>query len=229
MLPYPQFLRGAAQARDFANRIVAHTRNGWYAYTDSGGRAQCQRVDFRFMGLWDTVLSTNETGVAYQLAVPMEFAYVAQAVSLNEYRSGLVHAFGSFGAFPLESIMQGASGSPQRPGHTTIERGFVGAHADIGGGFGEDDRQLADVALAWMVKQAAAAGVAMNAAPSTIIPNPMVHDRSDSILTGAPMPIPVSSLVVGRGRRNRSAIYRARGDGPQFRLRHIVGRRSRPH
>jgi hypothetical protein len=140
------------------------------------------------MGLWDTVLSTNETGVAYQLAVPMEFAYVAQAVSLNEYRSGLVHAFGSFGAFPLESIMQGAAGSPQRPGHTTIERGFVGAHADIGGGFGEDDRQLADVALAWMVKQAAAAGVAMNAAPSTIIPNPMVHDRSDSILTGAPAP-----------------------------------------
>ena len=33
-----------------------------------------------------------------------------------------------------------------------------------------------------------AAGVAMNAAPSTIIPNPMVHDRSDSILTGAPAP-----------------------------------------
>src|SRR5205085_989301 len=91
------FSRGAAQARDFANRIVAHTRNGWYAYTDAGGRAQCQRVDFRFMGLWDTVLSTNETGVAYQLAVPMEFAYVAQAVSLNEYRSSLVHAFGSFG------------------------------------------------------------------------------------------------------------------------------------
>jgi RHS repeat-associated protein len=182
------FSRGASQARDFANRITSRTRNGWYAYTDRGGRAQCQRVDFRFMGLWDTVLSTNDSGYAYNLAIPPDFAYVAHAVALNEYRNGLVHAFGSFGAFPLESIMQSAAGSPSIPGHTMIERGFVGAHADIGGGFGEEVRQLSDVALAWMVKQASAAGVAMNAGPSTIIASPVIHDRSESILTGAPLP-----------------------------------------
>lgn len=53
------FSRGAAQARDFANHIVANTKNGWYGYTDKSGTDKCQKVNFRFMGLFDTVLSTN--------------------------------------------------------------------------------------------------------------------------------------------------------------------------
>ncbi|NCT96034.1 MAG: DUF2235 domain-containing protein [Comamonadaceae bacterium] len=46
---------------------------------------------------------------------------------------------------------------------TRIERGFLGAHADIGGGFGENDSQLARAALVWMVEQAQVAGVTMHA------------------------------------------------------------------
>jgi RHS repeat-associated protein len=175
------FSRGASQARDFANQIVANTRNGCYSYTDRNGVQHHQRVRFRFMGLFDTVLSTNLAG-RYNLAIPDEFASVAHATAVNEFRGNLRHPMGSYGAFPLESI----SPTTSSEGSTRIERGFLGAHADIGGGFGADESQLAQVALAWMVQQARTAGVTMNSPPSTVAAHPVVHDRSNSIRTGAP-------------------------------------------
>ncbi|MCW8200877.1 hypothetical protein D8B23_21420, partial [Verminephrobacter aporrectodeae subsp. tuberculatae] len=77
------FSRGAAQARDFANRIAAKTDSkGWYSYKDQETKNQvCRKVNFRFMGLWDTVLSTNfSSHQNYQLAIPAQFSYVAHAV-----------------------------------------------------------------------------------------------------------------------------------------------------
>jgi hypothetical protein len=189
------FSRGAAEARDFANQIVSHTQGGEYTYTTTNGdgtkTTRCQRLNFRFMGLWDTVLSTN-IGRGYNLAIPSQFEYVAQAVALNEYRRDSTHAhMSSLGAFPLESIMQQGTSSPSPvPGQTRIERGFIGAHADIGGGFGADENQLSQAALAWMVNQATAAGLTMGDSPAlhTIVASPVLHDKSDSILTGAPAP-----------------------------------------
>jgi len=182
------FSRGAAEARDFANQIVNLTHNGMYRYqaTVNGKQVSlCQKVDFRFMGLWDTVLSTNASR-PYQLAIPSAFTYVAQAVALNEYRGDSVHPYGSIGAFPLESIMPGMYSTAPEPGVTRIERGFIGSHADIGGGFATNENQLAQVALAWMVQQAKDAGVSMNNLPLTVPPNPVIHDKSDSIRAGAP-------------------------------------------
>jgi hypothetical protein len=188
------FSRGSAEARDFANRIVANTTNGWYSYTgkDANGASvkKCQKVNFRFMGLFDTVLSTNYSGVSYQLAIPDAFTYVAQAIALNEYRGDLMHPYSSYGAFPLESILPGMYSATPTAGKTRIERGFIGAHADIGGGFGPNESQLAQVAFTWMVQQAETAGVKIDASqvPTSIVSNPVVHDKSDSILTGAPAP-----------------------------------------
>ncbi|MGX5649476.1 RHS repeat-associated core domain-containing protein [Hydrogenophaga borbori] len=187
------FSRGAAQARDFANRIVSATRDGLYRYTVTGSNgaqeARCQKVSFRFMGLFDTVLSTN-WGRAYQLGIPAEFSYVAHAVALNEYRGDISHPYGSVGAFPLESILLGMASPAPMKGQTRIERGFIGAHADIGGGFGENENQLAQVALVWMLDQARAAGVNMTDPDELhgIVSNPGIHDKSDSIQTGAPAP-----------------------------------------
>ncbi|HEU4458269.1 MAG TPA: RHS repeat-associated core domain-containing protein [Methylibium sp.] len=158
------FSRGAAQAREFANRIVANTRNGCYSYVDRRtGQTRHQRVNFRFMGLWDTVLSTH-TG-SYQLRIPDAFEHVAHAVALNEHRS----------LFPGESIM-GVQASTDR---TRVERGFLGAHSDIGGSFPDGD--LARVALVWMVDQATAAGVVMRSVDRTIVANPVLHDSSSRL------------------------------------------------
>lgn len=185
------FSRGAANARDFANQIVAATdSNGLYHYKDAQGKEKCQKVHFRFMGLWDTVLSTNWSGHNYNLDIPKPFAYVAQAVALNEFRGHTrpdgrpdPHNWDTWGAFPLESI--GPSSST--PGQVRVERGFLGAHADIGGGFGKNENDLAKVALAWMVQQAVKAGVTVNVPSLTISANPVLHDKSTNIQTGRPL------------------------------------------
>ncbi|GAB3427935.1 hypothetical protein GCM10027320_05460 [Massilia solisilvae] len=182
------FSRGAAEARDFANWLIASTNNGWYSYKGAGGRQMCQKVNFRFMGLFDTVLSTNKSGASYELAIPGQFAYVAQAVALNEHRGDTTRRLiNSVGAFPLESIM----GATISAGKTRIERGFLGSHADIGGGFGANENQLSQVALTWMVNQAKAAGVQMGDSPflHTIIANPVLHDKSDNQFSTAGAPL----------------------------------------
>jgi RHS repeat-associated protein len=190
------FSRGAAQARDFANRINAATRNGQYTYTiTENGRSvqRCQMINFRFMGLWDTVLSSNSSGLSYNLGTVAGFQHVAHAVALNEYRSGSTLAWAQrntlpnrdhWGAFPLESI----SGGTIPVGQTRIERGFIGAHSDIGGGYGsaQGGGDLARVALAWMIEQARDAGVTMRDGPSSIVANPVLHDQSNAIHLGDP-------------------------------------------
>jgi hypothetical protein len=223
------FSRGAAQAREFANRLVVATRNGWYRYqahardgslqVDAAGKPvmRCQRVEFRFMGLFDTVLSTNRSGTAYNMAVPSQFAYVAQAVALNEYRSAPAgtdafwtapsnlrfwddtrpHLPGGnhYGGFPLQSI--GASSSTV--GQVRIERGFIGAHADVGGGYAATENGLSTVALSWMVAQAQIAGVKMNTdeVPAIDMASPVIHDQSNLIRFGNPSTAPANFEVRG--------------------------------
>lgn len=175
------FSRGAAQARDFANQIMKNAKqdllgNYWYAYKDPQNRPQCQKVNFRFMGLWDTVLSTDAPLGTYNLHVPEAFQHVAHAIALNEHRGDTFRTLpGSTGAFPLESIVGGTIPANQ----TRIEKGFIGAHADIGGGFATNN-ELAQVALVWMIKQAELAGVKMLPSPNSTIPNPVLHDKSDN-------------------------------------------------
>ena len=138
------------------------------------GQAQlrCQMINFRLLGLWDTVLSTNLSGTRYQLDVVPGFQHVAQAVALNEYRGDTFRRLSdSTGAFPLESIM----GSILPVGQTRIEMGFLGAHADIGGGLGTNN-ELSRVALSWMIEQAKDAGVKMLDSTITVPSSAVIHD-----------------------------------------------------
>jgi len=108
----------------------------------------------------------------YQLGIPDAFKYVAQATALNEYRGGAV-------SFPLESIR----GAPTPQEATRIERGFLGAHSDIGGSYPDGD--LAKVALVWMIDQANLAGLKMNEPNRNVIANPVLHDKSSNLISGA--------------------------------------------
>ena len=129
------------------------------------------------MGLWDTLLSTHAG--SYNLAIGPKFAYVAQAVALNEYRS----------LFPSESIMARPQSVIPVAGQTRIERGFLGSHSDIGGSFADGD--WSKVALVWMVNQATAAGVNMDSGrlDRSIIANPVLHDKSSNLFRqGGPAP-----------------------------------------
>jgi hypothetical protein len=121
----------------------------------------------RFLGLWDTVAQFGLNGaldLAWRLAIPQRVAYAAHAVALNEHRI----------LFPVESI----AGSPL--GGVRIERGFIGAHADVGGSYAEGD--LSDVALGWMHAQARTAGVRMRELPGEYrrVTSPLLHDSNTS-------------------------------------------------
>ncbi|TXL64635.1 RHS repeat-associated core domain-containing protein [Zeimonas arvi] len=148
------FSRGAAMARDFVNRVARlDAERYWWL------KGFC--VDLRFLGLWDTVAQFGQNGSdnqRWQLGIPSAVGAAYHAVALNEHRS----------LFPLE----GAAGS------AVIERGFVGSHADVGGGNAEGD--LSDISLAWMTRMAAQAGVSMKALPADWqrVDAPILHDRN---------------------------------------------------
>jgi len=165
------YSRGAALARDFANRIARQTRNGWFSYDDPlrGTIGLC--VDLRFLGLFDTVAQFGLLGAAnagFDLGIGGAWSWVAHAVALHEMRS----------LFPLVSA--GSEGSAN-----TVEAPFIGAHADIGGGLLLDgqgrpmaDGDLSDVALNWMRWQALAALVPLDPLPAADreVTRPWLHD-----------------------------------------------------
>jgi RHS repeat-associated protein len=166
------FSRGAALARHFGNRVAQHTRDGrfWLQHPQRGVLSSC--VDLRFMGLFDTVAQFNVLGAgnaAFDLTIAPAWKWVAHAVALHEHRW----------LFPLTS----ARGT--QVGGNVVERAFVGAHADIGGGYltrqtspGSTPGDLSQVALAWMHWQAKAAGVPLGAGPTaTSVTRPIVHDE----------------------------------------------------
>ncbi len=152
------FSRGASMARDFANEVADRATSGIWARLGT-----CVRL--RFLGLWDTVAQFGSGGtqdLSWRLSVPAGVEYAAHAVALNEHRT----------LFPVESI----EGAPA--GGTRIERGFIGAHSDIGGSYAEGD--LSDVALGWMHAQARNAGVRMTALTSEFarVTSPLLHDSN---------------------------------------------------
>ena len=152
------FSRGAALARDFANRVLNKYENKEYGQ-------HC--LQFRFMGLFDTVsqfgINASQDG-EYNFDIAPEWEKVSQAYALNEHRS----------LFPLRSINRGT------------EVGFIGAHSDIGGGYNTDSEQfrgdLSDVALNWMLEQAKQAGVKFTNTPEDLrtVSNPVVHDQRNT-------------------------------------------------
>jgi hypothetical protein len=125
----------------------------------------CLNVNLRFLGLWDTVSHLGiveyddskesygegngaqyrpgpgyvppPVGNAY-LGIPASVDFTAHALAVNERRK----------VFDGLSIYE----NPRQSGGNKIERGFVGAHADIGGGYPDSD--LSDIAFMWIVHQA---------------------------------------------------------------------------
>lgn len=125
---------------------------------DTFRRHYSQTPRIHFIGVWDTVgalgipgTSLSETGkYAWhdtRLSGSVNYAY--QALALNEYRAAY--------AVPLWVSDDGE----KKAGNREVEqRWFIGAHANVGGGYGEDP--LADITLQWMSEKATAAGLQLN-------------------------------------------------------------------
>lgn len=93
----------------------------------------------RFVGLFDTVPSFgipgNDIDIGYRFSIPPNVERVRHATAANEHRK----------MFPLMRL-QGANCAPDP---RFIEKEFVGAHSDVGGGY-KDNAELSKIALRWM-------------------------------------------------------------------------------
>ncbi len=197
------FSRGAASARMFVSQVNALmngtlTKNKIYGpygasrqktwhdnptpwkYNQAWLKSNCNvNFNFNFMGLWDTVPSygtsfDNDVAdmkkLGMSLSIPSKFKKVVHAVAVNEHRA----QFHNRSIFEDQAQATKFANSANR-----VERGFLGAHSDIGGGYQEGD--LSDVSLMWVIQEAKKAGIDFD---STLIKNkgwdkvtnPIVHD-----------------------------------------------------
>jgi len=113
------FSRGAAEARDFVNRINVE-------YRDNAA------VSVGFVGLFDTVATiglANDVNIGFDLDLSNVSAEkIVHLTAKNEHRNN----------FPLESLIRTDGGTEPN----TEEIALMGVHSDIGGGYGElDDTQ----------------------------------------------------------------------------------------
>jgi len=105
----------------------------------------------RFVGVWDTVSSVG------WIANPLKLPYSANnpdieigrhAVSIDEHR-----------AFFRSNLWRPAA-PPQAGGPKDLKQvWFPGVHCDVGGGYPEKESGLSKIALAWMLREAQAAGL----------------------------------------------------------------------
>lgn len=142
------FSRGAALALHFANVV------GSKGVRDPGNGEQLDpRPRIRFLGLWDTVASFGipislgplrfqRINLGYRLKLPDNVQRCCQALALDELRETF-----------RPTRLDGAR-----------EVWFRGAHSDVGGG--NENPGLSNIALRWMLRKAAAAGLPV--APAAI-------------------------------------------------------------
>lgn len=219
------FSRGAASARLFASKLELLTSEKIEAnssaallkpaYQSIGVESvlwdkdfKCKMeaakisLNFRFMGLWDTVpaLGLNPDNdmdqykdLGMSLKVTNRFKNVAHAVAVNDHREGFMVR--SIYDAPLDAQLN--DGKPYKAvldlnnwtaqDNTRIERGFMGAHSDIGGGYSEGD--LSNVSLMWMIDQAKKAGIQfsdslINTRQYNVVTEPIVHDSTGNEVLG---------------------------------------------
>lgn len=145
------FSRGAATARAFTHWLRAHSK-----VTETAGRLKFDGIplNFRFLGLFDTVESIGRAGEntkaeLFPSAIPRWVEKCVHTVAAHELRD----------AFPV-TIIDAAATSGQR-----IQVVSPGAHSDVGGGYEKGKqgrtRDLARINLLQMLDHARGAGLPM--------------------------------------------------------------------
>jgi len=133
-----------------------------------------QEVRIHFLGVWDTVGALGIPGTMIseqgfyawhdtELSKIVSYAYHAMAI--DEHREA------------YKVAMWTNTGGQQKPENIAVEqRWFIGAHANVGGGYGHDP--LANIALGWMLDKARAAGLKLK--PFSVPPEAYLCQPTDA-------------------------------------------------
>jgi uncharacterized protein (DUF2235 family) len=119
-----------------------------------------REIKIKFLGVWDTVGALGIPLPALQWLNAKEYAF--HDTELSGIVQNAAHAT-AIDEFRVD--YQVTLWAPVvKPDQDVEQRWFIGAHADVGGGY--ESRLLSDITLAWMQRKAAAAGLAID--PSEI-------------------------------------------------------------
>src|SRR5579859_235043 len=136
-------------------------------------------TDIQFIGVWDTVGALGIPFSAFNFINREVYGFhdtnlsaivknAFHALAIDEHRKQFAPTLWT---------------SDPAPGQTVEQRWFIGAHSNVGGGYPDD--RLSNIALAWMCRNAAAAGLQL--APFTAGPNDYqgeVHDSYAEFIGG---------------------------------------------
>jgi uncharacterized protein (DUF2235 family) len=135
-------------------------------------RMFAREIPIRFIGVWDTVGA---------LGIPLHAAHRLDA-RLYQFHDTELSAIvqNAFHAVALDEHREEFEVCLWTPssklGQTLEQRWFIGAHADVGGGY--PDRRLSDITLRWMQDHAASCGLALT--PIAVDPSDYLGGPTDS-------------------------------------------------
>jgi uncharacterized protein (DUF2235 family) len=155
-------LHGAGKLTDLASHLLNFVGGFFARHLDAD--QLIADVPIKSVAVWDTVGSMGIPAYAGDKRYDV-FRFVDTKLS-NKVQNGF-HAMAVDelrGDFPVTAW-------ESRAGIKQVW--FVGAHADVGGGYSAQESRLSDIALDWMMKQLAEVGVRL-ATPLTYKPEPLI-------------------------------------------------------
>jgi uncharacterized protein (DUF2235 family) len=155
-------LHGAGKLTDLANSMLNFVTGFFARKLDADSLVA--DVPIKSVAVWDTVGSMGIPAYAADGRFDI-FRFVNTKLSANVKNGFHAVAVDELrGDFPVTAW-------DERAGVKQVW--FVGAHADVGGGYSIPESGLSDIALDWMMKQLAEVGVRL-ATPLTYVPKPLL-------------------------------------------------------
>ena len=155
-------LHGAGKLTDIANHMLNFV-SGFFARKLEADQL-IPDVPIESVAVWDTVGSMGIPAYAADKRFDV-FRFVDTKLS-NKVQHG-------FHAMALDELRADFPVTAWESRAGIKQVWFVGAHADVGGGYSADESRLSDIALEWMMKQLAEVGVRI-ATPLTYKPEPLI-------------------------------------------------------
>lgn len=115
-----------------------------------------RRVRIKFLGVWDTV---GTLGIPYFWNEYTKFSWHSTSLSPQVDNAFHAMALDEHRALYDVALWTSPTGEPPTAEQTVEQRWFIGAHANVGGGYPEDP--LADIPLNWMYYKAKNLGLAL--------------------------------------------------------------------
>ena len=167
-------LHGAGKLTDIANHMLNFV-SGFFARKLDADQL-IPDVTIKSVAVWDTVGSMGIPAYAADKRFDV-FRFVDTKLS-NKVEHG-------FHATALDELRADFPVTAWESRAGIKQVWFVGAHADVGGGYSIAESRLSDIALEWMMKQLAEVGVRL-ATPLTYAPEPLIDPEIHKPWTKAP-------------------------------------------